>query len=151
MMIVTEICIVWRLFSKAENGLKYFISNSNTIQLWVGVYGVLHCQRMRVSLCYELTSSAERNEREREKREREKQETARGKAHHVLITAILLPQRLSCYWGKIVSLRMLTNRRLSDLRLTTAQQRSTGQNLPSDLCWINAERSVHDQTGSFVF
>jgi hypothetical protein len=54
-------------------------------------------------------------------------------AHSVLTIAILLPQRLSCYWGKIVSLRMLTNLRLADLRLTTAQQRSTGQNLPSDL------------------
>jgi hypothetical protein len=32
-----------------------------------------------------------------------------------------------------VSLRMLNNLRLADLRLTTAQQRSTGQNLPSDL------------------
>jgi hypothetical protein len=28
---------------------------------------------------------------------------------------------------------MLINLRLADLRLTTAQQRSTGQNLPSDL------------------
>jgi hypothetical protein len=28
---------------------------------------------------------------------------------------------------------MLTNLRLADLRLTTAQQRSTGQNLASDL------------------
>jgi hypothetical protein len=32
-----------------------------------------------------------------------------------------------------VSLRMLTILRLADLRLTTARQRSTGQNLPSDL------------------
>jgi hypothetical protein len=32
-----------------------------------------------------------------------------------------------------VSLRMLTNLRLADLRLTTAQQRTTGQNLPPDL------------------
>jgi hypothetical protein len=32
-----------------------------------------------------------------------------------------------------VSVRMLTNLRLADLHLTTAQQRSTGQNLPSDL------------------
>jgi hypothetical protein len=56
-----------------------------------------------------------------------------GNAHSVLITAILLPQRLSCYWGKIVSLRILTNLRLADLRLTTAQQRSTGQNLESDI------------------
>jgi hypothetical protein len=29
-----------------------------------------------------------------------------GEAHSVLITAILLPQRLSCYCGKTVSLRM---------------------------------------------
>jgi hypothetical protein len=56
-----------------------------------------------------------------------------GEAHSVLTTAILLPQRPSCYWCKIVSLRMLANLRLADLRLTTAQQRSTGQNLPSDL------------------
>jgi hypothetical protein len=35
--------------------------------------------------------------------------------------------------GKIVSQRMPTNPRVADLRLTTAQQRSTGQNLPSDL------------------
>jgi hypothetical protein len=28
---------------------------------------------------------------------------------------------------------MLTNLRLADLRLTTVQQRSTGQNLPSDI------------------
>jgi hypothetical protein len=27
---------------------------------------VLHCQRMRVSLCYEFISSAERNEREKQ-------------------------------------------------------------------------------------
>jgi hypothetical protein len=32
-----------------------------------------------------------------------------------------------------MTLRMLTNLRLADLRLTTAQQRSTGQNLPSEL------------------
>jgi hypothetical protein len=56
-----------------------------------------------------------------------------GEAHSVLITAILLPQRLSCYGGKTVSLCMITNLRLADLRLTTAQQRTTGQDLPSDL------------------
>jgi hypothetical protein len=56
-----------------------------------------------------------------------------GKAHSALITAILLPQHLSCYWGKIVSLRMLTNLRFADLGLPTAQQRYTGKNLPSDL------------------
>jgi hypothetical protein len=68
-------------------------------------------------------------------REKERETSKRhvGEAHSVLTRAILLPQRLSCYWGKIVSLRMLTNLRLADLRLTTAQQRSTGQNLPSDL------------------
>jgi hypothetical protein len=32
-----------------------------------------------------------------------------------------------------MSLRMLTNLRLADLRLAIAQQRTTGQNLPSDL------------------
>jgi hypothetical protein len=51
-----------------------------------------------------------------------------GEAHSVLITATLLPQRLICYWGRIVSPRTL-----ADLRLTTAQQRTTGQNLLSDL------------------
>jgi hypothetical protein len=56
-----------------------------------------------------------------------------GEAHSVLTTATLLPQRLSCYWDKIVSLRMLTNLRLADYRLTAAQQRTTGQNLPPDL------------------
>jgi hypothetical protein len=34
---------------------------------------------------------------------------------------------------------MLTNLRLADLRLTTAQQRSTCQNLPSDLYSTEAE------------
>jgi hypothetical protein len=73
----------------------------------------------------------------REKQEREREwETGKrhvGAAHSVLKTSILLPKRVSCYWGKIVLLRMLTNLRLADLCLTTAQQRSTGQNLPSNL------------------
>jgi hypothetical protein len=71
----------------------------------------------------------------REKKERERETSKRhvGETHSVLITAILLFQRLSCYWGKTMSLRMLTNLRLADLRLTAAQQRCTGQNLPSDL------------------
>jgi hypothetical protein len=56
-----------------------------------------------------------------------------AEAHSVLTAAILLPQRLGCYWGKTVSLRMLTNLRLADLRLNTAQQRTTGQNMPCDL------------------
>jgi hypothetical protein len=73
-----------------------------------------------------------KQERERE-RERETNKPYVVEAHSVLITAILLPQRLSCYWGKIVSLRMLANLRVAVLRLTTAQQRFTGQNLPSDL------------------
>jgi hypothetical protein len=66
-------------------------------------------------------------------RERETSKRHVGEAHSVLTAAILLPQRLSCYRGKSVSLRMLTYLRLADLRLTTAQQTSTGQNLPSDL------------------
>jgi hypothetical protein len=72
-------------------------------------------------------------EKQEKARERETRKSHVGETHSVLITAILLHQRLSCYWGKIVSLRMLTNLRLADLRKTTAQQRSTGQNLPSDL------------------
>jgi hypothetical protein len=56
-----------------------------------------------------------------------------GEAHSVLITAILLPQRLSCCCDKAVSLRMLSNLRLGDLRPATAQQRTTGQNLTSGL------------------
>jgi hypothetical protein len=74
----------------------------------------------------EAISSAERNDKGREKQ-------ANGTW---LKTAILLPQRLSCYSGKTVSLRMLTNLTIADLRLTTtAQQRTTGQNLPSGLYW----------------
>jgi hypothetical protein len=80
----------------------------------------------------------EKQERERErergkKRGRNKQ-TARGRS-----TQCTYYQR-SYYlnvwvvnWGKIMSLRMLTNLRLAGLRLTTAQQRSSGQNLPSDV------------------
>jgi hypothetical protein len=90
--------------------------------------GVLYCQRMRMSLCYELQKETWGRERDREKSKRHL-----GEAHSLLTTSIILPQRLSCYWGSIVSLRMLTNLRHSDLRLTTAQQRSTGQNLPFDL------------------
>jgi hypothetical protein len=60
--------------------------------------------------------------------QRETSKRHMGEAHSVLTTAILIPQRLSCYWGKIVSLRMLAY-----LRLTTAQQRTIGQNLPSEL------------------
>jgi hypothetical protein len=69
---------------------------------------------MRVSLWYELTRL------QRETKERESSKRHVGEAHSVLITAILLLQRLSCYWDKIASLRMLTNLRLADLRLTTA-------------------------------
>jgi hypothetical protein len=46
-----------------------------------------------------------------------------GEAHRVLITAILLPQRLSSYWGKIMSLRMLTNLRLAYLRVWALRNR----------------------------
>jgi hypothetical protein len=75
---------------------------------------------------------------QRETKERETSKRHVGEAHSVLITAILLPQRLNCYWCKIVSLRMLTNLRLADLRLATAQQRTRGHNLLSDLyCIIN--------------
>jgi hypothetical protein len=71
--------------------------------------------------------------REKQERERETSKRHVGEAHSVLTTVILLSKGLNCYWGKIVSLRMFTNLRLVDLRLTTAQQRSTGQNLLSHL------------------
>jgi hypothetical protein len=96
------------------------------VSVMISVYRRADNSLPTVSLCYEPISSAERNNRE-SARERETSKRHVGEAHSVLITAILLPQRLSCYCGKIVSLRMLTNLRLADLRLTT------GQNLPSDL------------------
>jgi hypothetical protein len=53
---------------------------------------------------------------------------------------------------------MLTNLRLADLRLTTAQQRSTGQNLPSDLyhhyknCnWVRTRTCWNQLTPSCAF
>jgi hypothetical protein len=76
----------------------------------------------------------------RETRECEKSKRLVVETRSVVTTAIILPQRLSCYCGKIVSLRMLTNLWLADLRVTTAQQRSTGQNLPSDLYMFNISR-----------
>jgi hypothetical protein len=79
---------------------------------------------------------------QRKTRERETSRRHVGEAHSVLTTAILLPQCPNCCWGKIVSLRMLTNLRLADWRLTTAQQRSTGQNLPPTYKWIPPPRSV---------
>jgi hypothetical protein len=51
-----------------------------------------------------------------------------------------------------MSLRMLANLRLADLRLTTAQQRSTGRNLPFDL-YINtgfAGLAWHEKRRSLV-
>jgi hypothetical protein len=84
--------------------------------------------------------------REKQERGRERETSKRhvGEAHSVLATVILLPQRLSCYWGRIVPLRML-----SELRLATAQQRTTGQNLTSDLYkWRGSgeqwDRSPHE-------
>jgi hypothetical protein len=44
------------------------------------------------------------------------------------------------------SLRMLTG-----LRLTTAQQRTTGQNLPSDLCYQEKLRYMPDNVGMFRY
>jgi hypothetical protein len=49
-----------------------------------------------------------------------------------------------------VSLRMLTNLRLTDLRLTTAQQRSTGQNLPSDL-YVSLTTETESSLQNVVF
>jgi hypothetical protein len=47
--------------------------------------------------------------------QRERNKRHVGEAHSVIITAIPLPRRLSCYCGKIVSVRMLTNLRLARL------------------------------------
>jgi hypothetical protein len=53
-----------------------------------------------------------------------------------------------------MSLRMLTNLTLADLRLTTAQQRSAGQNLPSDLyfptCQPRLEQVTYDIQARYV-
>jgi hypothetical protein len=46
--------------------------------------------------------------REKREREREISKLHRGEAHSILTTAILLPQRPSCYGGKIVSFHMFT-------------------------------------------
>jgi hypothetical protein len=96
-------------YRRADNSLPV----SFTVSAWEWVYA----------------TNLSRLQGETREREREKQANGTWEKH----TAILVPQRLSSYWGKIVSLRMLTNLRLANLRLTTAQQRTTGQNLPSDL------------------
>jgi hypothetical protein len=72
------------------------------------------------------------------------------KAHSVRTTAILLPQCLSCCWGRIVSLRMLTILRFVDLRLATAQQRYTGQNLPPDLYTVYVCLRAHSLLSYFL-
>jgi hypothetical protein len=100
--------------------------NFRPVSLTVSAIEWVHA--MKLSRLQRKTGERER-EREREG-DRNKQ-TARGR-NSALTTVILLPQRLSCYWGKIMSLRMLTNLRLADLILTAEQQRTTGQNLPSD-------------------
>jgi hypothetical protein len=72
---------------------------------------------------YELISPAERRERESKRNK----QTARGRSTQCSngIDPITLTIELL--------LRMFTNLRLADLRLTTAQQRTTGQHLQSDL------------------
>jgi hypothetical protein len=92
---------------------------SFTVSTWEWVYAT------NLSLLQRETREGERD-RETSKRHVEE-------AHSILRTAILLPQRLRWYWGKIISLRMLSNLRLTDLLVTIAQQTSTVQNLPSGL------------------
>jgi hypothetical protein len=99
-----------RIYRRTDNSW----SVSFSVSAWVWVYAS-NLPRLRIY-----------------KRERNKQ-TERGKSTQCTKAEILLPQRLNCYWRKIVSLRMLTNLRLPDLRLATEQQRSSGQNLPSYL------------------
>jgi hypothetical protein len=63
----------------------------STVSAWEWVYATSLCRLQR------------------ETRERETSKRLVGEAHSVLVTAILLPQHVSCYWGKIVSLRMLAD------------------------------------------
>jgi hypothetical protein len=84
--------------------------------------------RCPLSAQWLYATNLSRLQRETRERERETSKRHSWEAHSVLTTYFLLPQRLKCNWGIIVSLRMLTN-----LTLATAQQRSTGQNLPSCL------------------
>jgi hypothetical protein len=88
--------IIW-YYRRANNSRPVYF----TVSAWEWVYAtnLSHLQW-------------ETKERGRETRKRHV-----GEAHSVLITGIRLPQRLICYWGKTVSLRMLTNLRLADLRL----------------------------------
>jgi hypothetical protein len=67
---------------------------------------------MSASLCYELISSAER-ETHTHARTHARYVWA---AHSVPTTVIVLPQSLSCYWCKIVSLHMLPPTRVWPLR-----------------------------------
>jgi hypothetical protein len=84
--------------------------------------------------------------REKQEREREREkQTKCGRSTQCTNTSDPLLPCVSCYWGKTVSLCMLINLRLADLNLTTAQQRSTGQNLLSDLydCFIHENLVLH--------
>jgi hypothetical protein len=67
-------------YRRADN----FRRVSFTASAWEGVYA----------------TNLSRQQRETREKEGETSERHVGKAHSVLITAILLPQRLSCYWGK---------------------------------------------------
>jgi hypothetical protein len=75
-----------------------------------------------MSLCYENISSAERDK-----------QTARGRStqHTNNSDPITSTSELLLKQNSVTA--HATNLRLADLSLTTAQQRSTGQNLPSDL------------------
>jgi hypothetical protein len=78
--------------------------------------GGLHCLRMRASLCYELTSSAERNK-----------QTARGRSAQCTNNSDPITSTSE------LLLRQNSVTAHADLRLTTAQQRSIAQNLQSNL------------------
>jgi hypothetical protein len=97
---------------------------------------------MRLSLCYELISSADRNK-----------QTARGRSTQCtnssdpIISTSELLLRQNCVTAHIHQFR------LADLSVSTVQQKTTGQNLPSELrtgvhSWLKNYATSQKVTGS---
>jgi hypothetical protein len=108
---------------KWQHGLYRRTDNSRpmsfTVSAWEWVYAT------------NLSRLQRETKRERE-RGRNKQ-TARGRSTQYTNNSDPITTTSDLLLRQIVWLRMLTNLRLADLGLITAQQRSTDQNLPSDL------------------
>jgi hypothetical protein len=76
-------CGMWVMPHLSVSGLYSVSGSKNSTWKWLQARryfsaGVLHYHRMRVSPCYELLSSAERNKRERERERERNKQTARG-------------------------------------------------------------------------